>query len=569
MSESVAVLVAAQDVSSHDHLPEALPEGQRVAEITGGQLHAEPRAEQLVEALRGVDRIHFAGHADAELYGRCTLAWVKHGLVEVVDADTIVLVMRHARFVFLNGCESEALAKALVAEGVDDVICWSTLAHDDPARVIALTVWERLVAGDSVATAFEEGVKKVLTSLQRLVGNKYEPKYDFSDPKNTPLNAFGDLSGKLSDGRFAAGIAVHLCRSRFHTPVTGAPQPPPLPTELRGHAAFTGRSGEVDALRDTFFPIQRVTADSPLQSATPKRQAVLQAIRGLGGVGKTELAVQYVLAHGNRYPAGVFFFSADTASELELLRRIASAVRVTFGPDTGADEMRELVHGWFTTHKGWLLIVDNADDEAALRPSGILCKALPAPNALGHVLITSRVGTEAFDSLEIAAPLTLGLLDISAAEKLLVRAAKKAIDDAGASKHLQSLNSVEREAVAWLVGDEGLARLPLALVQAGSAIREDGLTFDEYRKEFKRRNVALFRMSTTGTRREEQSVHTTWDISIDALRKREPAAAELLGLCSMVAPDDIPLTMFMSISPQTAGAAACPALCKLMDSGGG
>ena len=60
-------------------------------------------------------------------------------------------------------------------------------------------------------------------------------------------------------------------------------------------------------------------------------------------------------------------------------------------------------------------------------------------------------------------------------------------------------------------------------------------------------------------------MHTTWDISIDALRKRELAAAELLGLCSMVAPDDIPLAMFTSISPQTAGAAAaCPALCDLM-----
>ena len=131
----------------------------------------------------------------------------------------------------------------------------------------------------------------------------------------------------------AAGVAVHLCRSRFHAPASGAPPTPAFPVEVRGHAAFTGRSAEVDALRDTFFPIQRVTADAPLQSATPKRQAVLQAIRGLGGVGKTELAVQFVLAHGHHYPAGVFFFSADAATELELLRRIASAVRVACRSD--------------------------------------------------------------------------------------------------------------------------------------------------------------------------------------------------------------------------------------------
>ena len=240
------------------------------------------------------------------------------------------------------------------------------------------------------------------------------------------------------------------------------------------------------------------------------------------------------------------------------------AVGIVCEPDADADAMRRSVHAWFNEHEGWLLIVDNADDDSALKPSGVLSKALPPPGALGHVLITSRVGTEAFRSLGIKAPLTLGLLDTNAAELLLLRVAFE-IDDAAASARLQSLSSEERAAVTWLAGDHGLGRLPLAIVQAGSAIREEGYTFAGYRNEFERRNTVLFEVKeATGTRREEQSVHTTWDISVEALRRKAPAAAELLALCSLLAPDGIPLAMFKGIGLSETAATACPALHALM-----
>ena len=55
--------------------------------LTSGILHSELSAEQLVEALAEAKQIHFAGHADAELYNQCTLAWVKNGRVELVDVE--------------------------------------------------------------------------------------------------------------------------------------------------------------------------------------------------------------------------------------------------------------------------------------------------------------------------------------------------------------------------------------------------------------------------------------------------------------------------------------------------
>jgi hypothetical protein len=103
---------------------------------------------------------------------------------------------------------------------------------------------------------------------------------------------------------------------------------------------------------------------------------------------------------------------------------------------------------------GWLLIVDNADDAGAL--NGAVQRSLPASDALGHVLLTSRVGTEAFGALGIDAPLTLGVLSLGDATRLLAREAGVALD---------GLEEVERQAAKWLAGDDALAGLPLALLQ--------------------------------------------------------------------------------------------------------
>ena len=82
---STCVLIAAQSPARRAvHLRHAAAEGAKVQAIIGGALYSEPRAETLVNALAGVKSVHFGGHADAELYGRCTLAWVKNGDIELV-----------------------------------------------------------------------------------------------------------------------------------------------------------------------------------------------------------------------------------------------------------------------------------------------------------------------------------------------------------------------------------------------------------------------------------------------------------------------------------------------------
>ena len=67
----------------------------------------------------------------------------------------------------------------------------------------------------------------------------------------------------------------------------------------RGSSCHTGQEAWLQQLFDGFFPILRSAADAPEaeQRMVATLQAVLQAVRGLGGLGKTELAVQYALQH--------------------------------------------------------------------------------------------------------------------------------------------------------------------------------------------------------------------------------------------------------------------------------
>ena len=299
--------------------------------------------------------------------------------------------------------------------------------------------------------------------------------------------------------------------------------------------------------------------------AAPARQAVLQAIRGLGGIGKTTLALEYARRYAASYPAGVAFVSADAASELELLQRLARALRLyPLASKTEVDELREELHGWLRQNVGWLLIVDNADDAGAL--SGAVQRSLPAFDALGHVLLTSRVGTEAFGALGINAPLILGVLAPGDATQLLVRETGKV---------LNALDDAERGAAEWLAGADALAGLPLALLQAGKMVLQLKLSFVRYRERFEKRYLEIFKAAPSGTQRQEQSVHTTWLLNLEALEEEEPAAAELLSLCSLLAPDAIPAeTLFARVVQGEEGKTGidfarttkvCPELVKAFD----
>jgi tetratricopeptide (TPR) repeat protein len=263
---------------------------------------------------------------------------------------------------------------------------------------------------------------------------------------------------------------------------------------------FTGREELLKSIREA------------LASGQPA--ALTQAIHGLGGVGKTQLAVEYAYRHGTDYdlvwwirseePSTLASDYASLATKLDLPEKAATEQRVTV----------EAVKDWLRQNRNWLLIFDNVPDAISVRdyiPGG----------GTGHVLVTSRYP----NWRGLAQPLSVQTMQPDEAIKFLI-------------KRIAGADKAEAKVLA-----ESLGRLPLALEQAGAYIEETGCTLSHYlglikdhREEVLQRGQPLNYKDT---------VATTWDLSFKQVEAKSPASADLMKLLAFLAPDDIQIKLLV------------------------
>jgi len=161
--------------------------------------------------------------------------------------------------------------------------------------------------------------------------------------------------------------------------------------------SFTGREAEIAGLRERL--------------ARKRKTALAQAISGLGGIGKTQTAVEYAYRYRDEYKA-VLWLNAE--SPLSLKTGCGDIARQMPLPhdEKDLDQAAAAVKYWLGTHQDWLLILDNAEDPTVLEPF------LPNDHE-GHILITSRA--QDFQLLGIFDPVELRKLPIEDATAFLLR----------------------------------------------------------------------------------------------------------------------------------------------------
>ncbi|MBL7133054.1 MAG: ATP-binding protein [Phycisphaerae bacterium] len=264
----------------------------------------------------------------------------------------------------------------------------------------------------------------------------------------------------------------------------------------RRNPNFTGREGELKALHDA------------LASGTPA--ALTQAIAGLGGVGKTQLALEYAYRHRDDYEVILWVRSEQPAQLAGDYAALAEALNL---PEKDAAEQEQTiaaVRSWLEQNTGWLAIFDNVPEPSSL--DGYL----PRPQT-GAVIITSRHGAWR-----------------GTAEPLEV----KVLPPKESIAFLKHRTGREDDADAGALADM-LGHLPLALEQAAAYVEENGVSFGQYLEIFKKHQKDILRRKVT-TSDYGKSAATTWEVSF---RKLRPEAADLLNLCAFLAPDDIPLDL--------------------------
>ncbi len=269
------------------------------------------------------------------------------------------------------------------------------------------------------------------------------------------------------------------------------------------------------------------TLEQALHAGQPTALSQPQAMSGLGGVGKTQLAIEYAYRHMQNYEA-IFWVLAANHETLHS-GFVALADLLQLPERNGSDQHKTVaaVKRWFQYHSLWLLILDNADDLS------LLPDFLP-PVRPGHLLLTTR--SQALGGL--ANRIEVNTLDQSSGMELLLRRAGWLAPDAPLmqAKEVDLLNAQR----IWQV----LGGLPLALDQAGAYIEETRCNLLDYLHLFRTHRTALLQKRGGVLRDHPDSVHTTFTLSIRAMTQCHPAVMDMLRVCALLHPDAIPEEVF-------------------------
>lgn len=248
-----------------------------------------------------------------------------------------------------------------------------------------------------------------------------------------------------------------------------------------------------------------------------------QAIIGLGGIGKSQIAVEYAYRHSQEYQT-LLWIAAD--SRESLVSDYVTAARLLNLPEKDEQDQEIAllaVRRWLEMHKRWLLILDNADDLALVR------EFLPSTFE-GHILMTTRAQATGrlADCIEIAT------FEQETAALFLLRRSR--LIDAAAT--LEEANSADVAAAREICAE--LGGLPLALDQAGAYIEETKCGLSRYLTSYQTCQKDLLQRRGRVVLDHPDPVATTWSISFGKVEQRNPVAANLLRLCAYLSPDDIP-----------------------------
>lgn len=344
-----------------------------------------------------------------------------------------------------------------------------------------------------------------LLGVSRRTYAKWEDEDDKNIPSSEFLKKIATLFQLSQEDRDRLYLAAAQISPEIHN----------LPSR---NAFFTGREAQLKRLK-------QLLSESGSVALTQR-----VTISGLGGIGKTQLALEYAHRwHAEVYRAAFWVNAAEVSTLQAGYYSLANTLELPERNEQDLDRCVQAVKRWLERATNWLLVLDNADNLQLAR------SFLPAKHR-GHVLLTTRsqiVGTIAIKRTEIE--------EMEPAEGLhfLLKRARMVQDEAGLANVATNVRDAALELVTLLGGHA------LALDQAGAYVEETGASFSDYIQLYHEARQSLLnrRGSSDSPYSEDEhpkSVAATFKLSFEDACKRHPMAADILYFCSFLQPDAIP-----------------------------
>lgn len=225
---------------------------------------------------------------------------------------------------------------------------------------------------------------------------------------------------------------------------------------------------------------------------------------GMGGVGKTQLALEYAYRHQTEYEM-VYWIRSETEEMIKTDYRMLGQEMGISEDFLKDDLIIATIRGELEKRQRWLVVYDNAESAELL--------AAATPQRGGHVIITSR------------SPHWTNAVNIDV------------FSENEALTYLQKISGVTGQDAQLKSLAKELGYLPLALTQAGAYIRRQQIDVATYQRLFSAKKMDLLSKHERGY---PGTVATAWQLSFEKITQEDPNAVKLLHICSHLAPDNIP-----------------------------
>ncbi|MET0233418.1 MAG: FxSxx-COOH system tetratricopeptide repeat protein [Kibdelosporangium sp.] len=369
-----------------------------------------------------------------------------------------------------------------------------------------------------------------LSRAERLAAAE-ENTHPFGDTATPPNDTVSNDMSSAADARLAAAHSSHHSepsaeeqRPAFPSGPDTPSVPPRLITPWVPVEGVQRQPGEVPPVWGKVPPRNlNFTGRADLLQELGDRLAVgmtavlPKALHGMGGIGKTQTAVEYVYQHLDDYDL-IWWIEASKATQITAsLTELAQALGLPGSAEanTAVPTVREALRRG-KPYGRWLLVFDAAEGPEVVRPF------FPT-NGSGDILITSRNP----DWASVARPLEVATFERSESVELLRRRGPDIEDE-------------DADRLAHTLGD-----LPLAIEQAAAWRAETGMPVDEYLRLFDEKVAEI--LDTSAPQGYELSVAAAWNVSFDELKKRSPVAHQLLQICAFYSPEPISRHIFSGV----------------------